>query len=480
MSIVRLENLGRAGILFDLPDYSLPPEAYSYGKNVRFGNEVVCKTAGDSQVYGNLDANAGPFFLVPWADVITYSWLYGSGSRVFRHTGSAETNVTRYTTTPGDDDYSGGSDPTWSSAIFNGLPVLNVDSFSDPPQSWNTVTNRFQNLPGWPSSTYCKLISSFGNYLIAADLQESGNRYYYKIRWSSAAPVGALPSTWTPAASNSAGSNPRLGETSDFILDMLSLKNIHCIYKEDHVWGMRWVGGNYVFDVQPIFRNFGILAKGCVGEFSEGRSDKRLPKHFVVTKGDVIVHDTNMWQSIANKKTKDNIFEVMDQDNSHHSFVVHNERMKEMMFFYPETGNTYCNMCAVWNYEDNSWGYRDADQMRCGALGVDTSATAPRVIDDINETIDSQNYKFDGRTYNPNEKQVLIGSPTNNELYRVDLTNQFHGNAINSVLERTGLPIAGNDRFGNPKIDANSTKFFRGIRHYWIVTGKLVSQVDSI
>ena len=68
---------------------------------------------------------------------------------------------------------------------------------------------------------------------------------------------------------------------------------------------MRYVGGNTVFTIDRLFSEHGILAPRCFAEFGDGM-------HFVVTHGDVIVHDGNTARSIANDIVRNHIFDEID------------------------------------------------------------------------------------------------------------------------------------------------------------------------
>ena len=130
---------------------------------------------------------------------------------------------------------------------------------------------------------------------MALNLTEGGTNLPNKVRWGDTAEDFNFPSTWTAAATNDAGA-VTIGDEADEIIDGLALKESFIIYKGNSTWIANYIGGNLVFSFKKLFNDTGILTRNCVQEF-EG-------KHFVVTQGDVIVHNGVSKQSVATNAVK--------------------------------------------------------------------------------------------------------------------------------------------------------------------------------
>ena len=74
MPIVPIENVGQLGIIKDTPPYSIPPNAWSDGNNVRFLDNGVKKIAGYREVMATCPF--GPYYIVPYlSSAGQYYWI---------------------------------------------------------------------------------------------------------------------------------------------------------------------------------------------------------------------------------------------------------------------------------------------------------------------------------------------------------------------------------------------------------------------
>lgn len=448
MPIARIENLGSRGVNRDQPDWNLPPEVLSTVQNARFLDGAAHKIEGERDMFGALSIE--PHVLIPWKVGANYYYVYANASAIYRHDGGTESDITR---TSG--AYAAGSKPKWTGGVFQGILVLNNDAWADYPQSWDGTAN-MEDLPNWPANTYARILRPFDSFLIAIGIQDSGNDYDYLIMWSDAASPGSVPSSWSPAADNFAGDSPKLAATGDLPVDAFPLGNILFIYKEDTIYKMQYVGRPTVFQIRPAFGNFGLLSKNGVVAFKN--------QHLVLSKNDIIIHNGQSWNSVASRKVRRNIFSVMDNSNYDTSFAVLNHPYSEVWICYPEQGESYPSVAAIWNYETDTWSFRELPGVRCATPGLDTSAASGTTFDAVSGTFDDQTGIFDELPYNPAESQLILGSSANSKLYRADITNQFDGTNFKTQLERLALPVAGTDRHGQVKVDLNSYKMFNRIR----------------
>jgi hypothetical protein len=167
----------------------------------------------------------------------------------------------------GGTDYTGGADDRWTGGEFGGFVILS--NGIDVPQFWDKDTgNRAKDLVGWPQADSAKVVRPFLNFIVAADLTESGVRNIYKVRWSDAAETGTIPDSWTALATNLSGTK-LLQETAGGIVDMWHLGDENFIYKEDAIWRQRFIGVPSVFSWKPLTRQLGVFSKDCVRNFKD-------------------------------------------------------------------------------------------------------------------------------------------------------------------------------------------------------------------
>ena len=131
-------------------------------------------------------------------------------------------------------------------------------------------------LPGWNTDWRCRAIVAFRYFLVALNMTEVGDAFPHKLRWSNSAQEGDLPTEWVAAISNDAGDD-LLGETSGVIVGGTVVRDQLYVVKEDAIYAMSWIGGEYVMRTDRL--------KGGVGT--------RLDKGFAQMQGGIVVFTTS-------------------------------------------------------------------------------------------------------------------------------------------------------------------------------------------
>ena len=96
MPLVPITDVGKVGIIEDIPPYNLPPNAWSGGNNVRFLDNGVKKVAGYEEVMATCPF--APYYIHPYlSSGGTYYWLAYGAAAIAVWNGSTWTDVTRQT-----------------------------------------------------------------------------------------------------------------------------------------------------------------------------------------------------------------------------------------------------------------------------------------------------------------------------------------------------------------------------------------------
>lgn len=454
MAFVNIENIDRLGIIKDQPDHTLPPEAWSNGSNVRFVDGKVQKFSGEQDVFNTPEVN--PHFILPWNTASGQRWLYADAEKIYHIAAGVSTNVTRYTTTQGDDDYSGASRPIWTGNILHGVPIVNHNNVTDYPQQWDFSTSRFKDLSNWPANTYCQAIRSFKNYLIALDITKSGNRYPYLVKWSHPADAGLVPTSWDETdATKLAGEFP-LSQTGGFVLDCLPLSGSNIVYKSDAIWSMTPTGGLDVFRFSPIIQTLGMLATRCGTEI--------FGQHFIVGGDDIYLFNGNSPQTIVNERLRKWFYNNLHSTHYDKTVVIPNYPKQEVWVCFVESGSVseYLTKALVWNWTTNTWTIKDLPATSFLAYGlIDTNAD---IFNTASGSFDTDFGPFNIANVAPGEKQLLHAKVYGTATFlQGDLDYTSQNNSYSSYVERTGLGIVGTDRTGQPKVDQTKRKFLRAI-----------------
>lgn len=359
-SPIPLDNLGRYGFINDPKAHTIPAEAFSSVRNMRFREDAAERVLGHQPVYGQGTVPA--YFLMPWFNTSSAenNWIYASFDAIYSVTGVTHTDITRST----GGAYSAGEYLPWVGVVFGGIPILNNASLLDDPQSWDGTSN-MQDLPNWPASTTCKVVRSFGNFLVALYLRVSGTDFPYLVRWSDIASPGTVPSSWDVTDDTVRAGETPLSRTGGVVIDSLPLGPINLIYKEDSIHTMRFIGGQQVFAFDEAISDRGLLTVNCARNITKRR-------HFCVGSGDVYVHNGQTWDSVISRRNARFLFNSIEEVELSKTFVVRNDKTKEMYVCYVESGTNaiYPNRAATWNWENNTWGFQDLPETQIISAGI--------------------------------------------------------------------------------------------------------------
>ena len=529
MPEISLENMGIGGILRDKEAYTIPPEYWSGGKNIRFVNGEAVKFLGEEEIYpswgigavittgtnaaqndfvidlskdfvalgvnvGDLvqnvdtdnwavidntpsatlleldtsifpsaDANYAvypaavstvPLWLLPWRDAsATGYWLAATEDAILRFTSTVITDVTRASGA-----YTGDADTIWSGGVLGGIPILNNDA-GDDPQSWDSGTTKFVDLPNWPASYSCKIMRVFKQFAVAYDVtDDSAVRHPHRVKWSSPAFPGSVPDFWDNANSNDSNESD-LSEGGGFILDAEPLGDINMVYKEEKTFGMQHIGGEFVFRFYELPFKTGILAPRCAKTVKG--------KAFVVTKDDVIMHNGVEAVSVIDGFNRKYLFDNMATAKQRKTFVVPNYAFNEIWICFVSNAidGNYADEVLVWNYEDNTWGHKQLDSVTHIGYGLLDKSSKSLLIDDQTQIIDTDTSRIDGSAFSSGAIRLLGAqevTPTS-RLIEFDTGNTNLGTLMVSNVERTGITIVGRDRQGQPKVSNYTTKMVQRI-----------------
>ncbi len=454
MAFIPINTVGQPGVVMDIEPHLLSPAAWSYGQNVRMNDGSVHKFLGHQAVFDPPSVAPYQLYYVPGAS--SNFWVYAGLAKVYTYTGGTHYDITRSV----GGDYSADADLGWNGGVLSGIPILN--NGVDVPQMWNPVGTGqpLQDLTNWPASTTVRILRPFGNFMVGLDWTESGTRYPYKVRWSHPADPGAVPSSWDVSDATKDAGETDLGETPDFLIDCLPLRNINIVYKQQSAYTMQFVGGTFVFNLLAITKLDGIFAQDCAVEFRPGN-------HAVLTPDDFIVHNAVTAESVIDGINRDWLFKSIDPASYARTFLLHNRQFNEVWICFPEVGATFCTHALVWNYREKTYGHRDLPDVVAVAGGVvpqlvstDTWDSGAAVTWDSSEGIE----RWDQTEASPIEYRTLMASPGNTKLYLIDSSYQFDSAAFQSIVERTSLPVSGLNRKGSATLNFESIKVIRGVR----------------
>ena len=450
MTRVPIENVGSIGIVqsTDAPSHSLPPGAWTSGQNIRFQDNKVVKFTGHKAVFD--PPNIAPSWAIAIPTSTAMYWIYTSLTKASVYEGGVHADITRAS-----GNYNANVTDVWNGGILGGIPIIN--NSIDIPQFWASAspTTKLADLTNWPVGMTAKVIKPFKAFLVALNVTKNVglNEYPHMVKWSHPADPGSIPVTWDETdATKDAGEVDLTDVSAGIIRDGLALRDMFVIYKDGSTWGMRFLGGRFIFKLFNIFTTSGILAQDCVAALPKGKG------HFVLTGDDLIIHDGQKIQSIVDRKWRKYLATNIDTNNFDKSFCVTNYAEREMWACFPTSGNTTPNIALTWSLIDGSIGVRDLSNISYIAQGeVNNTDIAASWNADLNSW-DSDTTAWGGQLYTAFIRRMLACDPSTTKLYQFDTTNQLAGVNMASSITREGHPWLDVDSNGKPRANFGQRK----------------------
>lgn len=392
---IPITGLDQLGFVQDVKPYTLPPNAWSDVRNVRFIDDSVYPTYGHAgvlgvpqivpyYVHGTLDVGLAPLF------------AYCGLAKAWATDGTTHVDITRLA----GGDYAATENDLWSAVEFGGISIFN--NGVDVPQAWigRQISQPLVNLANWPANTTAKIVRAYRRFLFAFDVTVSGTRFPTLAKWSHEADPGTVPSTWDPAdETKDAGEYPLI-DTAGEVLEALPLGDVMCVYKSDAMYLARYIGGTFVFDLPLQFRDFGILSQRCVGEWQK--------KHIVLSNAsDLFISDGFQYKPILERRMRRWLGSRIDSANAFKSFVVINHVENEAWVCFPENGSTLPSIALIVNLNTGAAAPRDLPLVSHIEY-TKTPTSTGSTFDSISTPFDDMVGYF-GQSLNSLAKKRLVG-----------------------------------------------------------------------
>jgi hypothetical protein len=361
MAILHLRDLAAYGTVSDVDPYNIPTNAFSYSLNVRFDDGSVDRAV----VYRNID-NIGylsgdtpgiPSFVEP-RFVVTFDGPSGDEELII---GYEDGSLTEWTVGGTEVDVSiSGYTPTDNEGLFTACHlggVLYVNRPDREPWDFKPGDSEFEELANWDPTWRCNILRSYNDCLCAFNLLEGSTTLPTAIRTSEIAEYGEVPDTWDETSTTNNATRNILAEMRGEIVEAQTLQSTMVIYTTLETWVMHADGSDLVYAYNRLFNDAGAMSANCAVEL-EG-------KHYVFGYRDIWVHDGVGKESIANSRVRKRIFTNLDYSLAYRCFVLVNEVLSEIYFFYNDgaaedanfAGVGGCNVAAVYNYKNNTWSF---------------------------------------------------------------------------------------------------------------------------
>lgn len=407
------------GHILDIDPSELSEQVLSLASNVHMRRGFPSRIRGRRSIYGPVPIE--PYHLLNF-ELNTLNWwlLFGTNS-----IHAVETSNAYNVSIAGQSVIA--NPHQWSSTLLNGIPVFT--NGIDAPHYWTGDGNDAAIvLPDWPADNTCKFIVAFRFHLFALDIDSPDGIFNNLILWSEATEPGAIPQSWTPLASNEAGS-AFLADSPGRCISGSPLGTQLMIYKPTSFHAVEYAGQapDNIFIVRPVVRSTGLLSPHALKTIGINQA--------VVGNDDVVLTDGINARSIADNRVKRALKNSIDSANAENVFTIYDDHARELWVCIPETGSQFATVAHIWDQTRDNWVTRDLANVKYGTVGRVNDTAPSQAWDD-----DSQPWDQDLSVWNElqeaGDQNVVTAQGT--AMYAEDVPEL---NLVNAVLQRLDLPM---------------------------------------
>lgn len=468
MEQLDIMEFGLRGLSYDKAPWMEGPEFLSQAVNVRIEDQWI-KSIGAPADFTTFPYTGTPTWLMPVETLSTYFWVVASDTQIGAFDGTTWFDITPTVFTSVD------VDARWGGFVSGTVPVVNnPQSF---PMYWAPVTGatKLQYLPYDPSTSWldadrkCQRMVAHKGFMIALGVTSGANIFPDLVQWSDVAEPGTIPTTWIPAADNSAGSQD-IPDDGGRIVDAIVLNDDVLIFKENSIWRMTFIGGVFVWSFTKITTTLGLIAPQSAVEVKG--------KIYFIADGDLVVTDGFQTRSFAEGRVRRLVSGNVSSTQFKNSFAVRHFDRKEVWFcFVSAEASTYPDVAVVWNWTDDTFTLIELDQYGMISFGIqpepgavenwDSGQVYPTRPPDglpspINPPEDpSWNFwsgNWGGRAFNPLNDILVAVQPNSARLQIVDASEDSGDLDAVVTVQKLGIPVLGNkDSFFVASIYPNFT-----------------------
>lgn len=417
-----------SGIVLDEPPISLPPDVYSNGRNMRSTGMGMRRVDGVRQYLSNVGGGllfVPKFVMLAIRNNVTYV-LYAGDGGVAVCDASAHYDITP---SSGWTSFAAG---TMVGTTYNGFAVFAAPGRA--PWYWDgtLAVGGVKPLPGFIAGGYGNTIAAFNQHIFSGSITVA-TTLNERLAWSDVAAAGAVPSTWTPSATNQAG-ELLLSSGYGPILTMLPLAQQLMVYRVVGMFAVQYVGRPYIYVARRLTAEAGAVSRNAAVEV--------LGQHAVLSSGDILLTNGSAVRSIGDGRVKRSLFSQVSQAGLALAHAYSVPGTSEVVFALPIGNDTKCNTAYVWDYARDKWSVRDLPDTVCTVVGqTPESLTLTTWASDAG-TWDADFLSWDATPQGGFLTRAISASPSRSSLYVLDSgdTTADAGNVV-GTLERIGMVI---------------------------------------
>ena len=360
------------------------------------------------------------------------------------------------TTATTDNDYAATENTRrWTTTNLNGLLI--ATNGYDAPQMWPlnssgvpAKTVPLRELQNWSvattkeagnSTNKSEVIRSFRTFLVGlnwTNVVARGNAEPRIVKWSTEASYFTAPITWDSSDATLDAGEYELADTPGAILDGLPLGDSFIIYKNDSIYIMNYVGTPYIFSFKLLSPTIGALCKNSVVDFENG--------HFFMGNSNFYLCNGQTVTPLLTGKLRRAVFDDivagdLNDPSWEKSFVVADHVHKEILACYPTESSTVVNKAVIWNWEKNTFTFRDLPTTSHISNGILAAHPGGKLWSGSTKTWDEDSEAWGSSDYDTHLENLVFADVSNTKFYRDNAGNKEDTSNMTAYIERSGYDL---------------------------------------
>jgi len=343
----------------------------------------------------------------------------------------------------------------WTATNLNGLLI--ATNGYDAPQMWPlnssgvpAKTVPLRELQNWSvattkeagnSTNKSEVIRSFRTFLVGlnwTNVVARNNVEPRLVKWSTEASYFSAPVTWDSSDATLDAGEYELADTPGVILDGLPLGDSFIIYKNDSIYIMNYVGTPYIFSFKLLSPTIGALCKNSVVDFEGG--------HFFMGNSNFYLCNGQTVTPLLTGKLRRAVFDDivagdLNDPTWQKSFVVADHVHKEILACYPTQSSSVINKAVIWNWEKNTFTFRDLPNTSHIAAGILAANPGGKLWDTATKTWNEDSEAWGSSDYDSHLENLVFADVSNTKFYRDNAGNQEDTTNMVSYIERSGYDL---------------------------------------
>jgi hypothetical protein len=208
---------------------------------------------------------------------------------------------------------------------------------------WNGYEDLKQmvDADGEPVTISPRVMLAYGERICIFNVNDGVQQYPQRIQASTISNLGDFTGT------GSYGADLFTQLSADKIMNAEVLADTVMVYGEDHIVGFYYVGGEKIFDVQPIVLTKGLWAPNALIAFPD--------RHYFLGRDNLYTFAGNTQVDEFGDQVRKELFRTILRDAHELAFMEYREETGELVLFYPVQSNEYCDRYMAYNIITKSW-----------------------------------------------------------------------------------------------------------------------------